>query len=190
MSRVRRMAQHRSMLKIMPKIWQPKRHGLISDTSVTRLPAQESPQEHLLTMITPMPIPTPPITWSLDVKMSSITLGQLWSRNKRGDYSTLEKQHITEETKAYLLSFWYRCDKDFSSLLFGTDFIYSINQRSCWSTAAQLNKSTKKTVSQIIVKLFVLHSLNVFALMVWTNHKNEHSLHSELLVEFPSALPV
>lgn len=66
-------------------------------------------------------------------------------------------QHITKETKDYLLSFWYRCDQFVQSLLFGTDVRYSINRQSCCSTAVQLNKSTQKNVSQIKVKLFVLH---------------------------------
>lgn len=37
-------------------------------------------------MITPMPIPTPPIIWSLELKTSSMASGQLWTYKIRNGF--------------------------------------------------------------------------------------------------------
>lgn len=113
----------------------------------------------VLTMMTPIPMPTPPMMCSLVLNISSIAAGQLWQSRWRetGMCQQLEflfhNEMIQQDVLMwlYVLYMWvrnpvcYRGDEDLQSLLLGADVFGGIDHGSRGAAAVQLWRGNKNT---------------------------------------------
>lgn len=96
-------------------------------------------------MMTPMPIPTPPMMCSLLLNTSSIAAGQLWHHKGGENLETGQRlggggqqQQQQQQKAGCVRPARYRGDEDLQPLLFRADVFGRVNHRPCWAAAVQL----------------------------------------------------